>query len=261
MIDLAEAEKVAVEAARKAGAVLLKYYRKDLNVKIKGNNLKDVVTNADIEADKVVRDMLLEKFPETGIVSEESEAKEGEYTWYIDPLDGTTNYSEGLDFFCTSIALGKGDDIILGVIYAPLKKELYTAVKGKGAFCNGKRIYVSRLNDPAQVVIDLDFGYKMEGREKTLKIISQVMSSRAVRLCGSGALTCAMIAEGIKKAYIHFGTKPWDYSASTLLIREAGGKVTDIEGNPWNVDSKSGIIASKGILHDYLLEKVRKALE
>ncbi|MBI2580218.1 inositol monophosphatase [Candidatus Woesearchaeota archaeon] len=259
---LSEAEKVAVTAAKEAGKVLLKHYRQNLTIMVKGNNPKDVVTNADREADKVIGEILTAGFPDLKVISEENDVRESanEPVWYIDPIDGTTNYSRGSSYFCVSIALAKGKELLVGVIYDPLTSELYTAAKGRGAFMNGKRINVSETGELQQAIIISDLGYIEEKRQTTLSIIGALRAAKGIRLKGSGALAMCEIASGHAEGYIHIGSKPWDYSAATLILREAGGTVTDLDGTDWFPDVTEGIIASNKALSRELLEDVRGML-
>ncbi len=262
---LKEAEAVAIKAAKEAGKVLLKHYRQKLTIAVKGNNPKDVVTNADTEADKIIGEILTARFPYLKIISEENDVRKSannanEPVWYVDPIDGTTNYSRGSSYFCVSIALAKGKELLVGVIYDPLASELYSAAKGKGAFLNGKRINVSELSEMQQAMILSDLGYIEEKRQTTLSIIGVLMAAKGIRLKGSGALAMCEIASGHAEGYIHIGSKPWDYSAATLILRAAGGTVTGLNGADWFPDVTDGIIASNKALSKKLLENVRHIL-
>lgn len=259
---LKEAETVAIKAAKEAGKVLLKHYRQNLTITVKGNNPKDVVTNADMEADKVIGEILATGFPDLRIISEENDVRESanEPVWYIDPIDGTTNYSRGSGYFCVSIALANGKELLVGVIYDPLASELYSAAKGRGAFLNGKRINVSETSKLQQSMILSDLGYIEEKRQTTLSIIGALRAAKGIRLKGSGALAMCEIASGHAEGYIHIGSKPWDYSAAALILREAGGVVTDLKGADWFPDVTDGIIATNWALAKELLGKVRGGL-
>lgn len=257
---LADAQAVALAAAKEAGEVLLKHFRQNLISEIKSGNIRNIVTNADNESDEVIRKLILKSFPEHGIVSEESSPKPGNYVWYIDPLDGTTNYSRGNSVFCISIALGKGIDILVGTTYNPLAGEMYSAIKGKGAFLNGKSIKSGTITSLDNAMVCCDFGYENKEREIMLGMFKRLlMGVKSVRFKGSGALTTAEIASGRVDGYVRAGSSPWDYAASTLIIREAGGVVTDFNGKAWQLDSENIVAAATPVLHKELLKAVEEA--
>lgn len=257
---LTQAETAAKEAAREAGKLALKYFRKDIAVEVKENNPRNVVTQADKEADSLIRNLLQKKFPDHTIVTEEDKPKKGnEYVWYVDPIDGTTNFSRGSSYFCTSIALAKGSELLVGVIYTPVFSEIYTAIKGKGAFLNGGRIRVAGTTQLGQAVFCCDLGYNSPEREATLNVLKHLQPVvRGFRLKGSGALASCELAAGRSDCHMDAKSTPWDYAAATLIVREAGGKATDLHGKQWKPYSK-GYIASNGNLHEKLIEELRAA--
>ena len=235
---------IAVTAAKEAGRLLLLHHRKPLRIKIKDNNPRNLVTNADTEADAAIRAVILGSFPCHTILSEESSHEGREYTWHVDPLDGTTNYSRGGDYFCTSIALAKGRDIILGVIANHLSGETFTAVKGEGAFCNGKKIRPLEIAGLGEAMVCVDSGYSIGRRMHTFELAKAIAGAKAVRMKGSGALSLCEIATGRVDAYLHMGSKAWDYAAGAIIIREAGGIVTDLHGREWLLDTSESVLAA-----------------
>ena len=263
---LEEAQKVAVAAAKEAGKIQLKHYSSDLKISIKGNNVRDVVTIADMEADALIRRLILEKFPDHSIITEENEpriGKEGnEYVWCVDPIDGTMNYSKGSNYFTVSIALLKGEEPLLGVIYNPIFPELYLAVKGKGAFLNGKRIHVANTTALNQAMLCCDFPNKDSERQKLLQIIGQLLFDlNSIRVKGSGTLEMCELARGSVDIHINLKSTPWDYAAASLIVLEAGGVVTDSDGKEWRSSSKNIIAAAGKALHGELLGKVKATLK
>jgi len=261
MPDLNEALKVAITAAKKAGKIALKHYKTELRIELKHNSIRNVVTNADKEADAAIRGIISGKFPEHTIVTEENAEKKGnDYIWYVDPIDGTTNYSHGMDYFCVSIALAKGSEFLAGVVFKPATNELYTATKGKGAFLNGKSINASGVKSLSEAMICTDFPYDNQRRETTLAILKELMEeAKSIRIKGSGALEMCETASGINEGYFHIGSHSWDYAASTLILREAGGVVTDLLGNEWNPESNGGIIAGNSrAMAKVMLERIKK---
>ncbi len=260
---LSQAEAVATQAAREAGKLALKYFRHDIAVEVKEGNPRNVVTAADKEADSLIRKLLQEKFPDHSIVTEEDKPKKGsEYVWYVDPIDGTTNFSRGASYFCTSIALAKESELLVGVVYSPVFSELYTAIRGKGAFLNGKRIRVSGTANLSQAVFSCDLGYNSPERESTLKVLRHLEPIvRGFRMKGSGALASCELAAGRADCHMDAKSTPWDYAAAALIVREAGGKATDLQGNEWKPDSKAGYIAGNARFHGKLIDELRAALK
>lgn len=257
---LAEAQKVAVAAAKEAGKIILGYYETNVKVSTKQGNPRNLVTEADKEADALIRRIILEAFPGHSMVSEENEPKKGnEYVWYVDPLDGTTNYTRHVSYFCVSIALAKGNELLVGVIYNPVTSELYTAKAGRGAFLNGKALKAGNANDLIQSFVCMDFSYDNAERQKAAAVLSRLaMSVKSIRVKGSGALALCEVASGRAEGYVRMGSTPWDYAAGTLIIREAGGAVTDLDGKAWEPESKGVIAASSGKIAEQLLAKVKE---
>lgn len=260
---LSRAGKAAEAAAREAGKVLLGHHGQKLQIEIKDNNPRNLVTNADKEADAAISAILKSEFPEAAILSEEGSHIAGEgYTWHVDPLDGTTNYSRGGSYFCVSIGLAKGREILAGVIYAPVTGELYSAMKGRGAFLNGRRIKASGVDDFSSAVVCTDLGYNIARRERMLAAIVGLSSAKSIRLKGSGALAMCEVAQGSADAYVHLGSKSWDFTAGALILKEAGGTVTDFHGREWNPEVTEGIIAANNnAVARQLLEKVKQLAE
>lgn len=259
---LTTAGDVAVTAAKEAGAALLRHYRKKLHIQIKDNNPRNMVTNADKEAHRIIVKTITESFPRHTVISEEGETELGsKFAWHVDPLDGTTNYTLGNNYFATSIALAKGPELLIGAVYSPVAGELYTAVEGRGAFLNGKRLAVSKKSKIGQIAVCSDLGYSLERRSKTLRVLSSLIEAKAIRLKGCGALALCELAAGSEACYFHIGSKSYDYAAGALLVREAGGAVKDFDGKDWAPETKSGIVAGGEQIIAQLLPKLKVPLK
>ena len=260
---LAEAQRVAVAAAKEAGKILVRRQFQGLKVSFKDGNVRNIVTNADKEADAIIRSTILKNFPEHSIISEEDVPKKGnEYVWYVDPLDGTTNYSKGGSYFCVSIALAKGSKLLLGVIYNPGDSELYTTIRSKGAFLNGTKISTTNTVALEQALVCLDLASDKEERKKALEALEKIaIEVKSVRIKGAGALSMCEVAAGKADVYVRMGSSAWDFSAGTLILREAGGIVTDINNIPWEPNSKTILAAVTESLHGRIIKKFLQRFE
>jgi myo-inositol-1(or 4)-monophosphatase len=245
----------AIEAARKAGDHARERFFKQHKIGLKTSH--DLVTEVDVHNEKTITAMIREAFPEHAILGEETGLKRGsDYTWIIDPLDGTTNYSIHNPFFDISIGVAKGNEPVIAVVYAPMTDEMFVAEKGKGAYLNGKRTHVS----PESMTNSL-LTYCHTSTNKEIKRIIEIFAklkplARDFNRMRAGALELAFVAAGRVGAYISNGAKSWDVAAGTLLVREAGGMVTDFSGTEWNLES-SDIIASNGKIHQKLVHLLR----
>lgn len=249
----------AVRAAKLAGDVLLEL-RGKVAVERKAGH-RDLVTEADRLAETTIRDVLLDAFPDHGIVGEETGVTPGndQYRWFVDPLDGTTNYAHGLPLFATSIALERAGELLVGVIHFPVLNETYTAVKGRGAWRNGEPLRVSDETRLENALLVSGFPHDMSpGRPTNLDHLGNIVPrSRGVRLLGTAATDLAYVAAGVFDAYWDLDNAPWDVAAGVLLVREAGGKVTDMDGGDLDL-MNARILASNGRLHEELLSVLRQ---
>ena len=246
------AHEVAAEAARKAGGILRASFREEKRVQFKGRG--NIVTDVDLQVEDSLKSFLQAEYPEHSILSEESEAITGSsnYKWIIDPLDGTNNYSFGIPFFSTVLALTKGDDVLLGIVYDPLRDELFSAQKGVGAFLNNSRISVTRKKTVQDSLIGLDLGYVDEKGKKTLEFITALWPNMyAFRIMGSAALGMAYAACRRIDLYIHLLLYPWELACGLLLVTEAGGVITDWEGKPLKIRQGSVIASNKAVHGDF----------
>jgi myo-inositol-1(or 4)-monophosphatase len=255
------ASRIALEA----GALLRDYYRKGVATEYKGD--VDLVTVADRASEKLIVERLHAAFPEHGIYGEEGTRShlESEYRWYIDPLDGTTNFAHGFPVFCVSMGLerrarlkpGEDGEIVAAVIYDPLRDELFIAEKGKGAYLNHERIRVSGTRTLAEALVATGFPSRKRHETPNVHFYQEfTLRSHGVRRAGSAALDLAYTACGRLEAYWEFNLNPWDTSAGALLVTEAGGTMTGYDGSPFRLESKE-VLATNGLVLKEMLEIFR----
>jgi len=240
--------EVAIRVAKEAGALLMDYLSRPLHTAQKSRRA-DLVTDADRASEKLIIDRLRAAFPQSTIIGEESGTHCGdpEECWYVDPLDGTTNFTHGYPMFCVSIAYERRGELEAGVIYAPFYDELFCATKGQGATLNGKPLRVSMVEKLGEGLTCTGFhpaDFERNGR------YFRIMSShaQAVRRDGSAALDLAAVAAGRFDGFWEFDLHAWDVAAGALIVREAGGRVSAADGAPFEVSGKS-ILASNGLIH------------
>lgn len=259
-LEINRVRAAAVEAATAAGEVLLKHFGKKLHVSEKAR--AGLVTNVDFASEKAALKILKKRFPDFGILTEET----GEHSgvgikcpgrWILDPLDGTTNYVHGFPMFCVSLAAEWMGEIVVGVIVNPVLKDVYVAAKGKGATLNQKKIHVSKTSQLANSLLTTGFTYrKDEWLHREMEAFERLSGvARAIRRPGSAALDLAYTARGVFDGFWERRLSPWDIAAGGLLVQEAGGKVTDFKGNSFSVESPE-ILASNRVLHTSLLQTV-----
>jgi myo-inositol-1(or 4)-monophosphatase len=248
--------------AREAGALLREYGRRGVAAEYKGD--VDLVTEADRASEKLIVQRLHEVFPEHGVYGEEGTRSniDREYRWYIDPLDGTTNFAHGFPFFCVSMGLERraaslaptqDGEIVAGVVYDPLRDELFAAEKGKGAYLNGVPIHVSRVAELAEALLATGFPSRKRHDNPNIHFYQEfTLRSHGVRRAGAAALDLAYTACGRVDAYWEFNLNPWDTSAGALLVTEAGGSMTSFGGSPFRLESKE-VLATNGLLREELL--------
>lgn len=245
----------ALDLARESGALLNEMFSKKHQIHFKGDI--NIVTEADKMSENLIIRKIHHAFPEHGILSEESDAiaGDGKMRWIIDPLDGTTNYAHGYPVFCVSIALEKNGQVILGVIYDPTRNDMFFAEHGEGAFLNGKKLAVSNCSNLSQSLLATGFPYDIrESKENNLDYFnSMAVNVQAIRRAGAAALDLAYLAAGRFDGFWELKLKPWDTAAGCLMVEEAGGVISDISGNPWNLQSPD-ILASNGLIHDQMIK-------
>lgn len=256
-VDLDALARVADEAADAAGEILLEFFGK-ATVEYKGEI--DLVTNADRAAEKRIIEIVKAAFPDHGIYAEESGEQESEsgVRWLIDPIDGTTNYAHGLPLFAVSIGVEVAGEIAVGIVYNPVYNEKYTAIRGKGALLNGEPIRVSRTQELDKSMLVTGFPYSVRSSElNNLDHFTNFTSRcRAVRRIGSAALDLAYVARGALDGYWESYLNPWDLAAGWLLVEEAGGKVTDLRGDPLTYRVNQ-ILATNGSIHGAMLDVLK----
>ncbi|AKL97562.1 inositol monophosphatase family protein [Endomicrobium proavitum] len=247
--------QTALAAANAGADVLMKYYQKTLNVEYKG--ITDPVSQADKNSQKAVIKVIKDIFPQHGVLAEEDGVNEikKDYCWIIDPLDGTVNFVHGVPLFCVSIGLKYKNEIIVGVIYSPVMKEIFIAEKGKGAYLNGKRIKVSDTSKLIRSLAVTGFPYELEGRRKRVfgNFENIVSCAQGIRRLGSAALDMAYVACGRFDFFWEETLKPWDIAAGIIIVKEAGGIVTDYNGTK-NYFSSSTLLAANKKLHKQVLK-------
>ncbi len=244
-----------VEAiAREAGALLMGYFARRVTIEYKGE--VDLVTEADRASEKLIVERLRARWPEHGIVAEEGTRSEtaAEYRWYVDPLDGTTNFAHGYPVFCVSIALTRSDgQLDVGVLYDPTRDEMFAAERGQGATLNGKPIHVSKTATLAESILGTGFPSHKRHKNPNIHFYHQItLRSHGVRRAGSAALDLANVAAGRYDGFWEFNLNTWDTAAGVLLVQEAGGKVTRFDGSPFRLDSRE-VLASNGLIHQELI--------
>jgi len=241
---------VAVEAALKAGDFQRYRFMSPLSVDLKGD--KNLVTEVDRESERLIVDHLLASFPDDTILAEEGEylRRSGSRRWVIDPLDGTTNYAHGFPWFCVSIALEADGEIVVGVIHNPVYGELFTAVKGGGAFLNGRGIRVSQRSPLKNCLLATGFPYDcaIDPVNNFDNFIAFQRAARGIRRAGAAALDLAAVAAGRLDGFWELKLKPWDVAAGILIVREAGGMVTGFDGETYSIFNNR-IVASNGLIH------------
>lgn len=253
--------KVAIAAAQESGRIQLASLGKVKNLQFKGEI--NLVTEVDKRCEKAILRRIRTAFPNHDFLAEESgalqkEKQRSEYRWIIDPLDGTTNYAHSYPLFCTAIALERRGKIVVGVVYEPNLKQLFYAVRGKGAFLNGKKIRVSRINKLRRALLSTGFAYNVkEAQNNNMDHFNNfIMTAQAVRRDGVAAVDLCYVACGRYDGFWELDLWPWDVAAASLILTEAGGRVTMFNNTPLNVYGKE-IVASNGKIHRSMLEVIQ----
>ncbi len=247
----------AAAIAIEAGLLIHDFYERGVRAEYKGD--VDLVTEADRAAEKLIVAKLHETFPNHGIYGEEGTRTllDAEYRWYVDPLDGTTNFAHGFPYFCVSLGLehrpkglpqDQDGELIAGVIYQPIHNELFVAEKGGGAYLNGRRLQVSKTSQLQEALLATGFPSHKRHQNPNIHFYQQLtLRSHGVRRAGAAALDLAYTAAGRFDAYWEFNLNPWDTAAGVLLVREAGGTMTSFDGSPFKLESRE-ILATNGLL-------------
>ncbi|HVN78088.1 MAG TPA: inositol monophosphatase family protein [Terriglobia bacterium] len=251
--------RVAVEAAKLGGEVLRQYYGKEKKIEYKGEI--DVVTEADKQSEKLVVALLSSRFPHHSILAEEGGCmeKSSDYKWVVDPLDGTSNYAHDYPFFSVSIALEKQGEVIAGAVYHPILEELFIAEKGGGAYLNDRRVQVSKVTTLKKALLSTGFPYDIQkDPEEALGLFGNfIHASLGIRRDGSAALDLCYLAMGRFDGFWELRLNPWDTAAGILIVTEAGGRVSNFDGQAFSI-YEDNILASNGLLHEGMMEVIKQ---
>jgi len=243
------------EIAREAGGILMEHFRRRVKVEYKGD--VDLVTVADRASEELIVRRIRERWPGHNILGEEGTRSEqgSDYRWYVDPLDGTTNFAHSYPVFCVSLALEYRDERIAAVIYDPTRDELFSAEKGSGAFLNGKAASVSKIASLAECLVATGFPSHKRHKNPNIHFYHQLtLRTHGVRRAGSAALDLANVASGRFDGFWEFNLNPWDTAAGVLLVEEAGGRVSSFDGAGFRIDSRE-TLASNALIHNDLLRE------
>lgn len=243
----------AAAIAREAGALLMGYFRQRVKVEYKGE--VDLVTVADRQSEALILERIRAHWPHHDVIGEEGARVESgsDYRWYVDPLDGTTNFAHGFPVFCVSLALEHKGRRIAGVIYDPTRDELFTAEQGSGAYLNSEKIRVSKIENLAECLVATGFPSHKRHQNPNIFFYHQItLRTHGVRRAGSAALDLCCVACGRFDAFWEFNLNPWDTAAGVLIVEEAGGTITDFQSGPFRIESRE-TLASNGLVHQALL--------
>ncbi len=237
------------EIAREAGALLMEHFARRVVIEYKGD--VDLVTVADREAEALIMERIQARFPRHDVLGEEGARREtgAEYRWYVDPLDGTTNFAHGFPVFCVSLGVLRKEERVAGVVYDPARDELFAAERGGGAWLNQRRIHVSKTGALAECLVATGFPSHKRHQNPNIHFYHQItLRTHGVRRAGSAALDLASVAAGRFDGFWEFNLNPWDTAAGVTIVEEAGGKVTRFDGAKWRMDSQE-TLATNGLIH------------
>ncbi len=253
--------KAANEAALKA-AVVLDYWREKFEVREKGRF--DLVTEADVSSQKTIFEYLSSQFPTHEFLGEEEDAgahrpgPQSPPTWIVDPIDGTTNYVHNCPFYCISIGLQVAGELVVGVVYDPTRKEMFSAAKGYGAWLGEQRLHCSRVESLGQGLIATGFPPAVEPGDPTIELFRHFSwKCQALRRIGSTALNLAYVAAGRFDGYYAFDNFPWDVAGGVVLVQEAGGMLSNTDGSEYDPYTNDAIASNGGPIHDQILEEIK----
>ncbi len=243
------------ELSKRAGKILLSYFEKNFDIMKKGKI--DLVTNADFESETFLKEEISKNFKNDSILGEEKGSQKGENNikWVIDPLDGTLNFSHSYPFFSVSIGIEIDGSIVAGVVYDPVRDDLFWGVKSRGAFLNDKKIEVSEIDELINSMLATGFPYDIhDARDNTIDLFVRFLkTAQAIRRDGSAALDICYVAMGRFDGFWERRLKPWDTAAASLILKEAGGRVSDFTGNEYSIYSDE-ILCSNGKIHTQMVE-------
>lgn len=255
-----EFKEVLLEAAHEAGSIIREYFDGSFEVDNK-EGINNLVTEVDKHSEKRIIEIIKKHFPGHSIISEEvgELMQDSDYEWIIDPIDGTVNFAHGIPICCVSIALKHKDDLLLGAVYNPMMNEFFFAEKGKGAFLNDKPIRVSKKTDFAKACLVTGFPYKWpNSTEHPIRVFERfILQGLPVRRLGSAAIDLCWVACGRFDGFWEYNLSSWDVAAGYLIVQEAGGTITNFEGDPYSVFDKE-TLATNGLIHDEMIALIRK---
>jgi myo-inositol-1(or 4)-monophosphatase len=252
---------VAADIAREAGALLMPFFARRIGYEYKGD--ADLVTEADRASERLITDRIRARWPRHDIVGEEGTRVDSgsEYRWYVDPLDGTTNFAHGFPVFCVSMGLEHNGRMVAGVVYDPTRDELFSAEEGSGAYLNQRRIHVSTASRLDETLLATGFPSQKRHKNPNIYFYHQItLHTHGVRRAGSAALDLCYVAAGRVDGFWEFNLNPWDTAAGVLLVQEAGGNVTDFSGGPFQISSRE-TLASNGLIHTDLIREFQAIFE
>ncbi|MFC1725810.1 inositol monophosphatase family protein [candidate division KSB1 bacterium] len=248
---------IGKELTVEAGKFIRESYEGKIEVKFKGRI--DIVTDIDKKAESIIVNGIKENFPDHNIITEETDFEQGDSDtrWIIDPLDGTTNFSHGFPFFCVSVGIEYKNEVIIGFVYDPLREEMFEAKKGESALLNGKRIKPSSIDNLEHSLLATGFPYDIkESENNNVDYFNHmIFKAQAVRRAGSAALDLCYIACGRLDGYWEIKLSPWDTAAAGLIVKEAGGRITDFDGRQASILHKQ-IAATNGVIHEEMLREL-----
>jgi myo-inositol-1(or 4)-monophosphatase len=254
-----ELRRVLVEATQAAGKIIQEYFQGTFIIENK-EGINNLVTEVDKHSETKIIAIIRENFPGHSFISEEmgEHIQDSPYQWIIDPIDGTVNFAHGIPICCVSIGLKYKDDLILGSVYNPMMNELFFAEKGKGATLNGKPILVSKKTDFAKACLVTGFPYKWpKTDEHPIKVFERfIMEGLPVRRLGSAAIDLCWVACGRFDGFWEYNLSSWDVAAGYLIVQEAGGRITNFDGDPYSVFDKQ-TLATNGLIHDDMLMRIK----
>jgi myo-inositol-1(or 4)-monophosphatase len=253
--------QAAIDIAQEAGKILREEMERPPTIAYKGDF--DLVTQADRRSEQLIVTRLRERFPQHAVAAEEGTGTDtgSDYRWHVDPLDGTTNFAHGYPCFCVSMALACKGELLVGVIYNPIYQELFAAARGEGATFNGKKIHCSKIDALKNSLLCTGFpNHKRLANPNIHYYWDFTLRSHGVRRDGSAALDLAYVAMGRFDSFWEFGLNPWDTAAGVVLVEEAGGKVTDLQGEPYVLGGPT-ILASNGLIHAEMVKVAAEVAE
>ena len=276
LLELKNFLKIAIEAVKEAGKIQEEKFGENFKIEHKGEI--NLVTEVDYQCEKVIIDIIKRDYPEHEILTEEAGSvkglppshspltkggqMEGKYKWIIDPLDGTTNYAHSYPCFCASVGLEIDGEIVAGAVYNPMIDELFTSIKGEGAYLNGNRIRVSKIADINKSLLATGFPYDIrESKENNLNhFCNFAVRAQAIRRPGSAVLDLCYLAAGRFDGFWELKLYPWDMAASSLIVKESGGMITDFKGSEFSI-YKGEMLASNGLIHKEMINILNLATD